>query len=200
MSKEHIVPKSLWSSKPANLVTVPAHVKCNQHFSSDNEYFQIVMANVCHDLGSKAATDTTEASIKRSMLQRPAHFRNLTKDLDIRPRFAPNGRFVGFQPSFSINDEIISRVLQNIVRCIYYDLTSFRLTSHSKIYVQDYAETDSQVCFFEEHMLPSWARLGGDVFAIRFGFSEQFRNIFCLLRFYGVKTYFAISCTPSGLK
>lgn len=198
MSKEHIVPKGLWDTKPNTLLTVPAHVKCNEQFASDNEYFRLVIANTGHDLGSARAMDLTQGPISRSMTSRTKQFLDMTKNFDIRPRFSPMGLYMGDQASFSIDPNIIRRVLQNIVRCIFYDLTGNRLADCAVIRVceedgDDYNESTS---YFVDKMCPWQSIGGGDVFAVRYGFKEGFDDICCLLRFYGVKTFFATSESP----
>lgn len=197
MSKEHVVPKGLWVKKPNDLVTVPAHVRCNEAFASDNEYFRLVIANTCHDLGSEKAVSVTHGPISRSMTNRPRQFRTMTRDYAIRPRFSPMGIFMGHQESFSIDVAIVERVLQNIVRCIFYDLTGNRLHAESVIGVDDCdgEPIDPTTCYFVDRMC-DWQSIGGGVFAVRYGFKEGWDDICCLMRFYGVKTFFATSLSP----
>jgi hypothetical protein len=194
MSKEHVVPKGLWDRKPSDLVTVPAHVKCNEKHSRDNEYFRLVIANVCHDLGSKRAVELTQGPISRSMISRTKQFLGMTKDFAERPRFSPSGIYLGHQASFSIDYSIIARVLQNSVRCLFYDLTGKRLPADSNIQVSDCDGDDyvESTAYFVDRMCP-WLSIGGDVFSVRYGFKEGFEDICCLMRFYGVKTFFAAS-------
>jgi len=197
MSKEHVVPKGLWEHKPSDLVTVPAHVECNAKYAADNEYFRLVIANICHDMGSPKAVEITHGPISRSMVNRSKQFLSMTKDLAIRPRFSQMGIYLGEQHSFSIDVEIITRVLQNIVRCMFYDLTGKRLCSESTISVSDCDgdKYDSATEYFVNRMCP-WQSIGGNVFLVRYGFKEGFDDICCLMRFYGVKTFFATSLSP----
>lgn len=198
MSKEHIVPKGLWDVKPSDLLTVPAHVRCNEIHAEDNEYFRLVMANVGHDLGSSRAVRLTHGPISRAMINRTTQFLAMAKDFDRRPRFSPTGIYLGDQASFSIDQDIIRRVLENIVRCLFYELTGKRLTVDSVIRVsdEDGDNYDESTAYFVEKMCP-WEHIGGaDVFAVRYLFKEGFDDICCLLRFYGVKTFFATSQTP----
>ncbi len=45
MSREHFVPQCLWDmGLPSLVLTLPAHVSCNQAFSDDNDYFRLVLA------------------------------------------------------------------------------------------------------------------------------------------------------------
>ena len=174
MSKEHVVPKGLWAKKPSNLVTVPAHVSCNEEFSADNEYFRLVIANICHDMGSEHAVPITHGPISRSMMSRPKQFLAMTKDFDIRPRFSPMGIFMGHQESFSIDTEIIRRVLRNIVRCLFYDLTGKRLPAESIIRVRDCDSKpydSATTCFL--NAMCDWQSIGGEVFSIRYGFQGR---------------------------
>ena len=99
MSKEHIVPKSLWSKKPSDLMTVPAHIICNNAFSADNEYFRTVIANNGHDRGSTDAASVTMGPVSRSMLKRPKQFLAMTKDWAVRPRFIYADWFVSWAPT-----------------------------------------------------------------------------------------------------
>ena len=196
MSKEHIVPKSLWAKKPSDLMTVPAHIICNNAFSADNEYFRTVIANNGHDRGSTNAASVTMGPVSRSMLKRPKQFLAMTKDWAVRPRFTPTGLFLGHQQSFSIDYQIINRVLQNIVRCLFYDLTGSRLDDSAQIdvYECDDDNYNSTTQYFVDHMC-EWQSIGGGVFCVKYGFREGFDDICCLMRFFGVSTYFATTVT-----
>ncbi len=197
MSREHVVPKSLWAEKPSDLVTVPAHISCNGAFSKDNEYFRTVIANNGHDRGSTEAAKVTMGAISRSMSKRPKQFLAMTKNWAVRPRYSPTGLFIGCQQSFSIDYQIINRVLQNIVRCLFYDLTGNRLGATTQIDVRECNDDNyhSSTQYFVDHMC-DWQSIGGHVFAVRYGFREGFGDICCLMRFFGVTTYFATSVTP----
>ena len=197
MSKEHIVPKGLWETKPDDLVTVPAHVDCNGRWAADNEYFKLVMANIGHDLGSDRAKAVTNGSISRLMTNRPEKFLSITDDFEIASRFTDMGIYVGDQPRFKINPEVIKRVLANILRCVYYDLTGNRLSEDATIRATDAGGESETTEGFGRAMGP-WQSVGRGVFLIRYGFKEDFEDICAYMRFYGRQTFLVTSDTPEN--
>ena len=68
LTNDHIPPKSMFGTKPSNLITVPSCPDCNGGSSADDEYFRLIASEV-YTAAHPDAKKANEA-IVRSM-QRP---------------------------------------------------------------------------------------------------------------------------------
>lgn len=192
MDMEHFVPKCLWAGpRPEGTVTVPAHNACNAAFADDNEYFRLVLVSDDNVRTHSDARKLLEGPVNRLMINRPRQYLRQAKDFAFRPRFTQLGLYLGYQPCFSIDYKRISRVLENIVKGMFYSLTGAPLANNRKISVWNAEEPfDENTRYFVDHMC-AWRWFGDDVFKCRFTFRQGMDDIAALLSFYDRKQYFA---------
>lgn len=194
LSKEHFVPRGLWGGiRPPFTKTVPAHVECNGRYAEDNEYFRMVMAQEIGAIGHQEARQVYEGPLVRMANNRPGQLLRQANDFAFRPLTTPMGIYLGYQPTFTIDLRRIERVLQNVVKGMFYSLTEKRLGDDRSILVWGVGEIlDENTRYFVDRMV-GWQSFGDDVFMCRYGFAEGMKDIACLMRFYRCRTFFAAS-------
>src|SRR5947209_12050685 len=65
VTNDHIPPKSMFGTKPSNLITVPSCPDCNGGSSADDEYFRLIASEV--DTAVHPDAKKTSEAIVRSM-------------------------------------------------------------------------------------------------------------------------------------
>src|SRR5947209_11672359 len=65
VTNDHIPPKSMFGTKPSNLITVPACLDCNGGSSADDEYFRLIASEV--DTATHPDAQKASEAIVRSM-------------------------------------------------------------------------------------------------------------------------------------
>jgi hypothetical protein len=192
MNMEHFVPKCLWAGpRPKGTVTVPAHTACNAAFADDNEYFRLVLVSDDDVRTHPQAKQLLEGPVERLIVKRTGQYLRHAKDLHMRRKFTRTGLYVGEYPCFTIDFRRISRVLENVVKGMFYSLTGAPLAANRKISVWNAEEPfDKNTCYFVDHMC-GWQWFGDDVFSCRYGFKEGMDDIVALLCFYDRKHYVA---------
>lgn len=122
-SRDHCPPKALFAPEvrrkynPSQLITIPVHDSCNQHYQSDEEYF--ISRIVPFVRGSEAG----DAVFNKAIADKDKYIRNEKRALDVldefesRPSslFLPMGKIVKRQDGTRI-----TRVVWKIVRGLYY--------------------------------------------------------------------------------
>ena len=68
-SREHIPPQCLYIQRPRDYLTVPACERCNHETKLDDEYFQLMMAQMC---GQVEAQDLWRSKVQPKLDRRPA--------------------------------------------------------------------------------------------------------------------------------
>jgi hypothetical protein len=192
MNMEHFVPKCLWAGRrPEKTLTVPAHVACNSQFADDNEYFRTVIAFDDSCRVHPEAKRVLGGPVRRMMRNRPGHFLRQAKDYARRPRVTEMGLYLGYQPSFTIDTARIERVLQNVVKGLFYAVMGKPLAQGRVIRIDSVGDLmDENTRFFVGRMGPV-LHFGDDVFACRYTYPEDKEDIACLMAFYRHKMYFA---------
>jgi len=118
VTRDHVVPGNLFlPPRPTNLITLPAHDKCNEMYSEDEEYFRIAMAGgldtyehpIARRVWDEKVIDSSLAGswkLKRELADR-------LSDVEVH---SPAGLYWGNAVALSLDWDRIWRVLQKIVR------------------------------------------------------------------------------------
>jgi hypothetical protein len=194
MTREHFVPKCLWSRLPSGIVTVPAHLICNQAYSDDNDYFRLVLANDYGAHKNNQAQEVVNGPVRRMFMWRRGQFRRHTKNFGLKPQYSEKGIYLGDEFSFTIDAERMNRVVRNIVKGIYYVYQGNPMNPTTLISANRVAGEDDPLVIYKDNMLP-WQDFGDDVFQYRFGLYDE-EKIVVLMRFYGYRCYFSMSVPP----
>jgi len=127
-SDDHVPPKNIFLPEKRNqgedLIKVPAHIKCNQMYSMDDEYFRIFV-NVPGFWNNKDAQELWKSKIYSS-LQRPEakkFKRSILSALKPVDLFTKAGIFLGKSAKINIDSERVERVIERTSRGIFYKET-----------------------------------------------------------------------------
>jgi hypothetical protein len=116
---DHLPPKAIFSKPcPSDLITVPACSRCNNESSMDDEQFR-------NDLSLHIGMDTDK---KRELLNRTARAikrnkklqREIEKNRVLVELFSEGGVFLGRQMGVRWNSQAHDRVVERIVRGLYF--------------------------------------------------------------------------------
>jgi hypothetical protein len=124
-SRDHIPPKNIFlpklRGKGEDLITVPAHSKCNGAYSKDDEYFRFFLS-IPGYWNDENARELWKTKIFQS-LQKPKANRYkqyllaLIKPIQL---FSPSGIYLGESAQIKIDSKRINRVVERIARGIFY--------------------------------------------------------------------------------
>ncbi len=199
MNREHFVFKALWSGpRPKGTKTVWAHESCNAKFSEDNEYVRDVLAIDAGAAQHPEVQRLLEGELSRKLHKRPAEAAKVLKNLRLVPLFTPSGLYVGRTPVFDVDWTRMERVLQNVVKGIYYTAVKAPLPAECLIRVIDVTgkELPKDVATLIEQMVGPQS-FGDDVFVCRYVTisTSPFQRITCLMQFYRNRIFFGEAMT-----
>ena len=135
ITDDHVPPKGIFAPpRPSNLITVPSCLECNSSASMDDEYFRIRVClndqarghpDVNGNLPSvlKALTRPEASGLKQALL-------NDWRNVDVTTK---GGIFLGRRTAFEVDMNRIARVVQRIVRGLYYHEVNTPLSGGVKI-------------------------------------------------------------------
>jgi hypothetical protein len=146
-SRDHIPPECLFYSNkekplPTNLITVPAHQRCQEVFSKDEEYFIDMVIMQCWK--NPTAWDKywkqISPKIKRA---RKSKYRqmllNASRRLDIRSN---SGLYIGSAEIMHIDVERINKVVQKLIQGLHMYHRKERLSSCVNFHIYSNFEPD----------------------------------------------------------
>jgi hypothetical protein len=136
MTDEHSVPRAMFpTEKRANLIKVPACDACNQSYKKDDEYFRTVIAGAsfADPVGRRIWDEkVVRSTLKRSPRLSAALVSRLV-DIDIK---TPAGVYLGIQEALLVDFGRVNRVLEKIVRGLYFHHEGRRLSKQIKISIR----------------------------------------------------------------
>ena len=177
--------------------TVPVHVSCNAAYADDNDYFRTILVA---DDGSERhpiARKIIDGPLRRIMLEREAQWMRYSNGgFRKKSRYTNAGIYLGEQLGFALDLKRIQRVLNNIVKGLYYTLTNEPLAPTTRIEAEILQFANEPINGFEDK-LSEWCDFGDDVFRFRYALREGGDDMICHLSFYRNKFY--VAYTKSGL-
>jgi hypothetical protein len=195
-TRDHIPPRKLFPTpRPADLITVPACLPCNNLLSPEEEYF-------IHVLLSHREADTPVAERLRTQLfaklrterrLRMAH--RMLASMGTAPEFGPEGQYLGLHSSFTVDRVQFDKVIDKIMRGLYMVEFGERVprVRVSEVLLSPPAEV------FENPVVAEIARYGGgravgdNAFAYRIAKASDIQGVaLCLMLFFGT---IAVVCT-----
>ena len=127
-SVDHIPPKNLflkkYRNKGSDLVTVPAHQKCNKKFEKDDEYFRYFLLIPAY-WESELARELWDAKIAKQIHRLESKgFKNyLIQHLIPVELSTPSGIYLGDAEAAALDPKRTDRVIKRIARGIFYKKT-----------------------------------------------------------------------------
>ena len=131
-TREHIPPDGIYPDpKPPNLITVPACGQCNEGSSRDDQYFIWFVATASSE--DSLAKELINKRILKGFRQRPALLRSIMKKATKVNVYSEGGIFLGQQPAFAYDYKRIHRVVDKIVRGLFYHEERYILGSNYSV-------------------------------------------------------------------
>jgi hypothetical protein len=120
-TRDNVPPGGIFlDPKPSNLIRVPACEKHNCDRSKDDEYFRLWMVTQCAD--DPRAMQLFDGPVTRSLTRRKGLLRRWMAGAKDRIYVKSlGGIIVDEKPGFQIDPDRIQRVIDNMVRGIYFD-------------------------------------------------------------------------------
>jgi hypothetical protein len=122
VTRDHIPPMGIFASpRPSNLITVPSCVACHSPWSKDDEYFRIRMCLNDQVRGHPDVTGNLE-SVLHALNRKEAEGmkRSLINDSRIIDVSTKGGIYLGRRSAFQVDLPRIFRVVERIVRGLYF--------------------------------------------------------------------------------
>lgn len=200
INREHFVPASLWDKRPPDTIVLPAHKTCNESYQEDDHYFRDVLAMEEGAKGHPEVQKLLAGPIARKFERRFGQVVNLVQNLKLRPVITETGLYIGMHPSFSIDRRRINRVLEKIVKGIFYKARGRPLSESTRIKIVDGPELLNPIFGpMLVHMPKEWSTFGDDVFGCKWLFDSRHNEaIACLMAFYRRRVFLGYA-VPDGL-
>lgn len=140
LTRDHIPPKTLFATRPPDLITVPCCEKCNKGFSGDDTYFRDVVS-MRADVGDHPEVQRNMDAVLRSVVrpEQRKYWDGILGGAQLRDVLSPSGLYVGQRPAYDVNVGRLDRVVARIVKGLFYHEFNRRLP-----------ETHEVAAYFEE--------------------------------------------------
>jgi len=135
ITKEHIPPKNLFSlPRPNNLISVPCCQDCNQNASMDDEYFR-AMLTMRIDTYEHPDVKKNWQKVLRSLKnpRKKGMQKSIMSTLKEVNLYTPSGIYLGKSGMLPVDVKRLLKVVERIIRGIFYTENGFRLPSEYKV-------------------------------------------------------------------
>ena len=203
LTREHIPPKNLFlKPRPKNTIAVWTCKPCNASYALDEEYFRI-----CVCAGAQPGSEgyrLWDKKVENSTFQRsPALKQKLSNDMDMIQEYHKSHP-LGYHSGDSVPDELvpyilplemnrINRVVEKIVRCLYFKHFKSVLSPNSKILISHDSLNPSDVEKINMKRM-GWVGRAGE-FIYWFGEEREDGSVEWALLFYLLR-HFRITVKP----
>ena len=125
LTKDHIPPKSLFASpRPANLITVPACMRCNAGASKDDEYLCLVLSLSEEVDGNPDAAAAKEHSLRAlGKIRKTGFARRFFRTVREIDDVSPAGLYLGKKGSYQAEGKRLQRIAERMIRGLFYHET-----------------------------------------------------------------------------
>lgn len=192
-TNDHVPPKGLFGEpRPSNLVTVPACLKCNNGFSSDDDYF----LNLALEWAASESGDGRGVVEKRLRSMKRKEGRNVWKPFFTKVKpvkvYSPGGLYLANSLEFTLDTGRLIRSVNRMIRGLYFEFTKTPLPlgdyAHSMLF-QHYVEQhkdQSEAMEFVQYIPQLPGRIiGKDTFEVRYAVLDPDHHLsFWYLEFY----------------
>jgi len=202
VTSDHIPPKSMFGTKPSNLITVPACPDCNGGSSTDDEYFRLIASEV--DTATHPDAQKASEAIARSMARPQASGFRESLRKSIYGIEVEEGGTTEVKPFFGLDVQRLDRTAKKIVKGLFYHVKGYPVPANYKVLAANldlFMEKPLSVELAKliyNYLLPkcSWIKptvIGNDVFIYQVFFEDDDPNtVFVLMQFYKRWRYFGL--------
>jgi hypothetical protein len=195
-TREHIPPRGLFPKRPkGNLITVPAHGKCNWKFKADDERFRnaVIAPSWRTEEGRRAWMDQVVPSFKKN-----PGAQTYLRDRLLRVGVTdPVSGASGTLPGIFIEESLITRQVDRITRGLYYHRYSKPLPPDSPVEITKQGPPELWEREFERGVRERGSRLNWRVVEPRvFSYvsmvwDQDDRVFFAILKFFETEVFMA---------
>jgi hypothetical protein len=198
--RDHVFPLALFEEPPpANLITVPACEAHNKHLELDEGYFRVLAVGPAYK--TEAGRAMWDDRVLRQFERAPGLRRRLASQLRTQDLDSSGGIYLGSVPALQGQPDRINRVLEKMVRGLYYDKhreilgnVQFSFFPFNPLFTDGLSPELKEIV---GGMPPP--RFLGESVMFRFGSAvEDKRAAFWVLIFFK-RTFFVVSTTPPEL-
>lgn len=155
LTREHVPPKNLFlKPRPKNTITVWTCKQCNSSYDLDEEYFRVYITAGAQP-GSEEDRLWDEKVVNSTLRRSPALKQKLSNDMDMIQEYHKSHplRLVSGNPApdelvpyvLPFNADRISRVVEKIVRCLYFKHYKSVLSPDSKVSIGTEPLTEKEI-------------------------------------------------------
>jgi hypothetical protein len=120
-TRDHVIPGCLFvDPKPANLLTVPACLSCNNVEKSADDTFLRDLLAVDIDNEHPVAESLRASKVRRSVERNLSEIARIIVSAKEQPRHDHEGNYLGEFPRLDLPKGRVSRIMSRIVRGLYY--------------------------------------------------------------------------------
>ena len=201
-TKDHVIPKGLFAQPyPPNLITVPACEPCNNRKSQDDDYLRDLLT--CDIFGSESpvAKQVFEKVLTSDRRGSSTIVKTAREKMRFEPLHTRGGIYLGDFPTFPIDGERFNKIMETLVRGLYYDARRQRFPDGYTFELRRYQPWDIESVLGEyQRHNPNGPRIVGNVFGCIFLSAKEdpFSSLW-LLWFYE-RVFFSVSATNPALE
>jgi hypothetical protein len=202
VTNDHIPPKSMFGTKPSNLITVPSCLPCNGGSSTDDEYFRLIASEV--DTATHPDARKANEAIVRSMARPQASGFRESLRKSIYGIEVEEGGSSQVEPFVGLDVQRLDRTAKKIVKRLFYHTKGYPVPANYKVlaanldlFMKKPVSVDLAKLIVN-YLLPkcSWIMptvIGNDVFTYQVFFEDDDPNtVFVLMQFYQRWRYFGL--------
>jgi hypothetical protein len=122
-TRDHVPPKSFFAKpRPSNLITVPSCYDCNREYGKDDERIRNLIISIdtteIHPMVKGKIDEKRDRSFRRR--EGGSNLGHLINSIRNVKRYSENGECLGLYPAFVLDQLVIDRFLERIVRALLY--------------------------------------------------------------------------------
>lgn len=190
-TKDHVPPKSFFAKpRPSNLITVPSCDECNANkYGKDDERIRNIITSIDTTEVHPVVQGKIDQKRDRSFC-RPegmSNFDHLIGSIQMAHRYSENGNYLGRAPAFNLDQRIVDKFLERMVRALLFKENGIEYTQLDVKWKmapteKDLAEMPNEI----KHFLFSRPvkEIGNGIFAYIGYFIEGKSNSLWLMNFY----------------
>lgn len=136
VDKDHIPAKNLYAlADRINLLRIPACAECNSQYSKNDEYFKrILLMSARIENDTPGIIELREQLFRSFANPKQSKFNiSFAKSISIKRIFTPSGLYLGREPVYFAEYDRMNKILDKIIRGLYYYSTKKILTNDYSI-------------------------------------------------------------------
>lgn len=201
-TRDHVPPKGIFPKiKPDNLITVPCCIKCNNGFSKNDEFVQIIL-QLRDDVSNKNPGFELFEKVIRNLNRPEATGLNhkIFNSIRMHEIRTKSGLYIGKQNAITVKTEIIMQFINRMAYGLFYYIFKKRIPEHLSVTPVPFLETNHArlKTVLNTVKKENFQSIGNDIF--RFSWVEAVDSPFTsfwYMEFYGLVPFGAIVFDPN---